>query len=138
MVTKKLNVDAVGALAGLICGVHCVGIALFFAVAPLLNLGFLNSHVWDYLFLGLAVLVGPWAAWRGFSHHGKIIPPLAILLGLALVATAVLFVAHSHQKVNLPKTLLSAAGGLLLAAGHLANNRIHQRTCCSVIRPHKA
>ncbi len=134
MVTKKLNVDAVGALAGLICGVHCVGIALFFAVAPVLNLGFLKSHAVDYAFLGLALLLGPWGAWRGYTHHGKIIPPLMILLGVGLVTFAMLFVGHSHEKVNITKSLFSATGGLLLAAGHFANNRIHQRACCAEIK----
>ncbi|MCZ7643911.1 MAG: ABC transporter ATP-binding protein [Planctomycetota bacterium] len=114
--------DAAGACLSLACAVHCLALPLLALAFPLLGLGFLLCEEVEWaLLLGVAGVALPGFC-IGFRAHRRAALPLAAAgaLGLLLLGRAFHGLPQAH--------LWTAAGGLGLAAAHLANRRLC-RTC---------
>lgn len=124
-----LSVDGLGMLASGLCLVHCLALPALAVAMPGLGHAFEHEHehggsfpLAHVTFLLAAVPIGLVGLLRGRKRHGR--PGILFLglAGLALLAVGVVFDA------NWLGTLLSIAGGLVLAAAHLWNFR--SAPCC--------
>lgn len=110
--------DQFGAIAGLLCALHCALLPLFIGLLPALGLEFFGSHtfdVWMVGFLGtfaLIVIGLGHASDRAGLVWGLILGGLA-LMGLGLIPG---LSAWLHA-------LLLGAGGMSVALGHWLNRR---------------
>jgi MerC mercury resistance protein len=116
-----LDLAAIG-LSGL-CIVHCLGATLLIGLLS----SSLVATVWHHeaVHLGLLLLATPLTIWtlvRGLSAHGNRWPLLIGILGLKLMALALLFRAHASLEM-----WVTLAGVALLAAAHMMNLRLHTR-----------
>jgi hypothetical protein len=107
--------SAIGASA--LCLIHCLlpPLLLIFAPAAALAVSLPEAfHLWA---LVLALLCSSIALTLGYQLHRRLPPALLATAGLLLLVTAVLPAAERVE------TLLTVAGSLLLAVGHILNLR---------------
>ncbi len=111
---RRLDQIGIG-LAGL-CAVHCLATLV---VISALGVGghFLFNENIHRVGLALALAVAAVAIGWGLLRHGRVVPFVIALGGLALMATALL-VPHGANEF-----LLTLAGVALVSLGHLLNLR---------------
>lgn len=111
---RRLDQLGIG-LAGL-CAIHCLATLLLVSA---LGLGghFLMEENIHRIGLFLAMVVAAVAIGWGLMRHGRIMPFLVALAGLALMAAA-LVVPHGANEF-----LLTLLGVALVSAGHVLNLR---------------
>ncbi|WP_379922951.1 MerC domain-containing protein [Erythrobacter sp. R86502] len=111
---RRLDQMGIG-LAGL-CAVHCL---LTLLLVSALGLGghFLLAESIHRIGLALALVVAGAAIGWGYVRHGRVLPFLVALAGLALMAAA-LVVPHGANEF-----LLTLVGVALVSGAHLLNLR---------------
>ncbi|MFB6455788.1 MerC domain-containing protein [Chitinophaga sp. Hz27] len=122
----RLNLDALGIGASLLCAVHCALLPLFITAIPLLGIS-LTGHGWmEYVMLSFSFLVGSFALGRGYYfRHRKSQPLLLFILGfICLVAGHFL-----HWAAAWEATVITIGASAIVIA-HVMNIR-HNRTCAT-------
>lgn len=128
------------------CAVHCVLTGFAVGILSAFGLNFVGSVAAEMALLATAMLVGSFAAYRGFRQHRSWIPVSLFLTALSVITIRHLFFHHvesvggvTHHDHSLVGTVLSILGGCMLIAFHLVNSRkIHActcTTCCSPAQP---
>lgn len=130
--------DRIGAVAGTVCAVHCALTGVALALLGTVGLGFLGSPWFDWLFVGIAIVVGSYAVFHGIRRHKSYLPSLFFVCGLAFVVVARLLHSNhdaetGHSEPHNPwLTGLSVLGGVCLVAFHWLNSRLqhkHDSSC---------
>ena len=117
--TYRPSLDIVGAMASVVCAVHCAGVALLLGIVPALQM---VAPPWvDWFFLSASTMVGLMALIPGFRQHrhpmplvmfvGGItalaitramrLPPSVFELTVVLVAASALITAHWRNRGEL-------------------------------------
>jgi hypothetical protein len=99
------------------CVVHCLATTVMVAVLSTAG-GLLGSPMIHEVGLVLALALGLVAFGRGMLAHRRLLPVALGGTGLALMATAVIV---PHGESHVVESLLTVAGVVLLAAGHMVN-----------------
>jgi len=133
MATPATNykLDRIGAVASMVCAVHCLLVGVALSVLSVLGLGFLGSRTAEMVFFSVAIFVGGLAVYAGFRHHKSYVPAIVFACGIVLVAISHFFLRnHNHQAAQEDPltTVLSVCGGLCLVAFHVVNTRL-SRAC---------
>lgn len=110
--------DQFGAIAGLLCALHCALLPLFVGLLPSLGLEFFGTHAFDFwmvCFLGVFALL---VISLGYAVDRARLVWSLILGGLAVMGVGLLpgLWAWAHA-------LLLAIGGMSVALGHWLNRR---------------
>ena len=111
---RRLDQLGIG-LAGL-CAVHCLATLLLVSALGLGGHFLLEENIHRFGLL-LALVVAAVAIGWGLMRHGRMLPFLVALVGLALMAAA-LVVPHGANEF-----LLTLVGVALVSAGHVLNLR---------------
>lgn len=130
--------DAGGAIASLLCSVHCAASGLWLAITPLVGIGLHIHFLWDAVFYALALFFGYKALRGGYRRHGNHYPWLLFALGIILLGVvnaehAIEAVAgHAHEgEHSLLSSAIAVSGGLLVASSHWANAVLRRSVVCS-------
>lgn len=111
------------------CGVHCLLTPVLLIAFPILGGSFLEAehfHMW--MILGILPTAGL-ATFLGCRKHKDRKVVALTVVGLLLLGMAVYFGHHLHS--HLADKLLTIAGGVTLAFGHVRNFRLcRQFDCC--------
>ena len=110
--THRLDRMAIG-LSGL-CLVHCLATAVMLALLSAAG-GMLGAPIIHEVGLGLAMIMGAIALWRGILEHGYSMPSAVGGLGLGVMAGA-LSLPHDGTE-----PLYTVVGVAILALGHRLN-----------------
>ncbi|WP_083672056.1 MerC domain-containing protein [Sphingomonas montana] len=116
------GLDTVAAVLSSLCLLHCIAIPVAIALLPAFALVIPDL---PWLHAGLLVVAVPasgLALWRGWRIHHDRVPAAVGAVGLVVMGSALLTVAHSLTEVS-----LTVGGGLLVAGGHLLNLRAGAR-----------
>jgi hypothetical protein len=82
----KINWDALGITASVACAIHCAILPLFFSSLPLFGVNIIENRAFEYGMIGLALVVGLYSFYHGFTkHHHSWIPIFLFLLGILLL-----------------------------------------------------
>ncbi|NCP14305.1 MAG: MerC domain-containing protein [Sphingomonadales bacterium] len=111
---RRLDQLGIG-LAGL-CAVHCLATLLLVSALGLGGHFLLEENI-HRIGLALALLAAGGAIGWGYMRHGRLLPFVVALAGLALMAAA-LVVPHGPNEF-----VLTLIGVVLVSAGHLLNLR---------------
>lgn len=132
MAVKKWDADKMGGVASFLCAVHCALSGLAVSVLPLIGLSFLHEPWVEVTFYGTAVLLGVWAAVRGWRLHKSVWPAVCFAFGLGLVAYAHWGMPHEEgSPLEAVGHGLSAIGGIVLVGFHILNARLTKSHACS-------
>ena len=81
---RKLNLDALGVSASILCAIHCAVLPLLMASLPILGINILHNVLFEYGMIGLAFAIGTTALWHGFNrHHHRLTPWLLFTAGMS-------------------------------------------------------
>ncbi|KAA2244768.1 MerC domain-containing protein [Chitinophaga agrisoli] len=115
---RKLNLDAWGIGASLLCAVHCAVLPLMMMLLPLMGFQLLENEALEYGLMGFTFLVGSIALYRGYRYHHRQGKPLLLFItGLVL-----LLLGHFLQ-TGLPGLGIIATGALFIIIAHWWNLR---------------
>jgi hypothetical protein len=82
----KINWDALGITASVACAIHCAVLPLFLSSLPLFGVNIIENRAFEYGMIGLALVVGLYSFYHGFTkHHHSWIPIFLFLLGILLL-----------------------------------------------------
>jgi hypothetical protein len=82
----KINWDALGITASVACAIHCAILPLFLSSLPLFGVNIIENRAFEYGMIGLALVVGLYSFYHGFTkHHHSWIPIFLFLLGILLL-----------------------------------------------------
>lgn len=111
--------DRAAMTASLLCLVHCLALPLLIAAIPVLSSALAVPESFHLSMLLFAVPTSCLALYAGRARHRINWPLASGLTGLTLLAAGVLVSGASKAE-----TLLTVAGGLMLAAAHIGNWRL--------------
>ena len=85
---RKLNLDALGVTASILCAIHCAVLPLVVATLPILGINILHNAFFEYGMIALAFVIGTTALWHGFHrHHRRLAPWLLFTAGMTFLIT---------------------------------------------------
>ena len=113
--------DRVGFTASFLCALHCALLPLALALVPALGLSVGGWVDIDQAVTVFATLLGGTTMTLGYRRHRGFRAWMLLLPGLGLVWAGAFSRFHDH---GLAHAALMTAGGLLIAAAHLANLRL--------------
>lgn len=132
---RSWSADRVGAYASFACAVHCFLSSIALGVMSVVGLGFLGSPTVDVVFIVLAVSIGSFAVWSGYTKHKSWLPGGLFLTGLTMVIVSHFVLGHTHLEahphartaVDVFSDCLAVLGGLTLVSFHFVNSRLIRR-----------
>jgi hypothetical protein len=114
--------------------------SIIFAFLPYFADYISDSPLVDFVFLGLALLVGSFAFRQGFKRHKRLLPAVLFGSGLLTIVLAHVILAHAHagESTGLVsvRSLFSLIGGVLLITAHWLNTRLAREACCDNLLCH--
>ncbi|MEP9402280.1 MerC domain-containing protein [Sphingomonas sp. VNH70] len=114
---KFLDGAAIG--ASLLCLIHCIGLPILFALLPALaTIGGASTEWLHVVLLLTAVPLSGTALIGGYRAHGRVVPLVLGVVGLAALAAGVTLASAPAAE-----TALTVAGSLALAGAHVGNWR---------------
>jgi hypothetical protein len=92
---KKINLDAIGISASLLCAIHCAVLPLFLTSLPLFGLEILHNKLFEYGMIAFAGVIGSYALFHGWrKHHHKKLPLIIFLTGLCFLILKEVFISE--------------------------------------------
>jgi hypothetical protein len=123
-------VDRVGAIASMLCAVHCALLPFVLTLLPLIGLEFLAGHTFERVFVACAALLACASLLTAYRRHRH---PHALFLmapGIVLLLGGIVVDLDLHILVH---TACVVTGGVLVASAHVVNlvlaHRHHHATC---------
>ncbi len=121
---SRLNLDALGIGASLLCAVHCALLPLLMTAIPLFGTSFTGHGLGEYILLGTSFVIGCVALGRGyFYRHQRILPLLLFSLGFVILVAG-----HFIPAIHDWELLMIAIGAVAIIVAHWLNIR-HCRNC---------
>ncbi|MET4898196.1 MerC domain-containing protein [Sphingomonadaceae bacterium jetA1] len=112
-----LGWDGLAISASTLCLFHCLALPVLIAFLPSIAEWADMGETFHIAMLAIAFPLSGLTLWRGWRRHGGMRPLLLGFAGLGLLLFGVMF---EGERIG---TLLTVAGGITLAAAHLANLR---------------
>ncbi|MBO9619348.1 MAG: MerC domain-containing protein [Niabella sp.] len=117
---SKINWDALGISASVICAIHCAVLPLFMASLPLFGINIIENRAFEAGMILLAFLVGVYSLFHGFRmHHHKIMPIVLFTLGMAFLVLKQIFLLY-HNLLLIPAVVL-------IISAHVFNYKLCRR-----------
>jgi hypothetical protein len=106
---NKINKDALGIAASLLCAVHCAVLPLLFTSFSVLGVNLVHNPAFEYGMIALAFLIGMHAMWHGVRrHHRRMSPWLLFTAGMALLCAKQVW--HGYEMLILPFAVCLVVG----------------------------
>lgn len=114
--------DRIGVFGAMLCAAHCAALPIVIAAVPALGLSWWAGSDFDQAFALFASVLGFATMHLGLRRHGRFQALLLFLPALMLLWVGSFTPIHDH---GLRHALLLCTGGVLLAAAHTVNLRLH-------------
>lgn len=119
---RRWNWDKVGIGLSALCMVHCLVSPFLLLLLPTVGTLYASGAEQFHWLMAIVVLpVALFAFVRGFRHHRRAMTLVLGLAGVACLYAALAF--HELFASDLPHTLFTLAGSVLLLVGHVMNWR---------------
>ncbi len=107
---RKINLDAIGISASLLCAIHCAVLPLFLTSLPLFGLEILHNKIFEYGMIAFAGIVGSYALFHGLrKHHHKPLPLIIFLTGLCFLMLKEVFIGQELMFLIPAATMITGA-----------------------------
>ena len=126
--------DRLGAMASLLCAIHCAALPFVLAILPALGLGFLANHGFESGFIAFASVLALTMAVLGYRRHRTARAFALLVPGLLLLwIGGFVFDLGSATSWH---TLFVVAGGTCVSLAHIVNLRIaREPPACDCVTP---
>jgi len=115
----RINWEAIGISASLICAIHCALMPLLLTSLPLFGVNLIENLWVELSLLGTAFVVGFISLWHGYRrHHHRVITFVVFSIGIAL------FLAHQLISIEYSGILLIFPGVIAILSAHYLNYRL--------------
>jgi hypothetical protein len=114
---KRINWDALGISASIICAIHCAVLPVFLTSLPLLGVNIIHNAGFELGMIVTAFSIGANALYHGYKKHHKNVLPLLLFAG------GMLFLVAKQVWHNAELWLLLPAVAFIVT-GHLINYRL--------------
>ncbi|RFM30227.1 MerC domain-containing protein [Deminuibacter soli] len=112
----KINWDAMGITASLVCAIHCALLPLILSSLPIFGINIIDNAWFEYGMIALALVIGAYSFRHGFTkHHHRLLPVMLFAAGFALLFCKQVW--HSYQFWFLPPAVV------LIVSAHYINYR---------------
>lgn len=119
----RINFDALGIAASILCAIHCALLPLLLSSLPLLGINIINNQGFEFFMIFLAFAIGIYSLWHGYKkHHQKILPVILFSLGIML-----LFIKQFIHQYFL---ILLIPAVILIVSAHIINYRSCSKAGC--------
>lgn len=119
----RINFDALGIAASILCAIHCALLPLLVSSLPLFGINIINNEGFEFFMIFLAFAIGVYSLWHGYKkHHQKILPVILFTLGIILLFIKQFF--HQHF------LLLLIPAVILIVSAHIMNYISCSRAGC--------
>jgi hypothetical protein len=112
---RKLNLDALGIGASLLCAVHCAVLPVLVTLLPLLGLHMRGNEKLEHALLACTFVIGVAALLSGYRRHRQLQPLLWFLAGFAG-----LLLGHYRLRPAWQPAVI-AAGAVCIIVAHIRN-----------------
>lgn len=113
----KINWDRLGIAASVACAIHCAVVPLFFTSLPLFGINIVQNKGFEFMMIGVALVVGILALRHGFRwHHHRYLPMTIFIVGIAMLVAKEFVWGH-------PLWMVLAAVSCIVGA-HFLNYRL--------------
>jgi hypothetical protein len=119
--TEGGRLDRLGAVASLVCAVHCAAMPLSVTWAPFVGLDFLVKEQTEWALIGLSLSIGSLSLLPSYARkHRQWRPLLLFILGAVLILVLRLL-ENEGSSLEPPAMVI---GALLITCAHLINRRL--------------
>lgn len=126
---QKINWDALGITASLLCAIHCAILPLFLAALPLFGVNIIDNAMFETGMILLAFVIGCYALWHGYRwHHHSKMPLLIFSLGIGFLFLKQVFLRY-HFFFLVPAVTLIITAHLLNYRYCRKHNHAHATDC---------
>ena len=116
MMNKKINWDALGISASIVCAIHCAFLPLVITSLPLFGVNIIENIAFEYGMILLAFGVGAYSLYQGHKKHHHQWLPMA-LFSVGIVCLFAKQIWHHWQLYFLVPAVI------LVVLAHLVNYR---------------
>ena len=114
----RINWQAMGIGASIICAIHCAITPLLLSSLPLFGVNLVHNIWVELLLLAVAFVIGLSTLWHGYKrHHHKILTLGVFSLGILL------FVLHQFIEFPYSTWVFIVPGVVAILSAHLLNHR---------------
>jgi hypothetical protein len=115
----RINWQALGISASLICAIHCALMPLLVTSLPLFGVNLIENIWVEISLLVFAFVVGFYSLWHGYrKHHHRIVTLLIFSAGITF------FVVHQFVEVPYYGIILILPGVISVLSAHFLNYRL--------------
>lgn len=127
---RKLNLDAIGVTASVLCAIHCAVLPLVIASLPILGVNILHNALFEYGMIALAFVIGTAALWHGFTrHHHRPTPWLLFTGGMSCLIAKEIW--PEYELGFLPFAVLLVVGAHWLNYRWCRQHHRHAGSCAN-------
>jgi hypothetical protein len=114
---RKINWDAVGIGASVICALHCIALPLFFSSLPLLGIELLENELLEGLIILISFLVGSFSLVQGYRKHNR----AKVVLWLFVIGLLFVIISSYLEMGFWIESLFKFMGALGIVFAHYLN-----------------
>lgn len=115
----RINWQALGISASIICAIHCALMPLLLTSLPLFGVDLIENFWLEMLLLSVAFIIGLVSLWHGYrKHHHRLVTLLIFSAGISL------FLVHQLTKIPHSDLLLILPGVIFILTAHYLNYRL--------------
>jgi MerC mercury resistance protein len=120
----KLNWDAFGIGASVVCAIHCALLPVVVTTLPVFGIEVIHNSFFEWGMITLAFVVGCYSLYHGYiTHHHSARPVIIFIIGFIFLVLKQFF----HQF----EYLFLAVAVILIISAHYYNYKLCHRSKCS-------
>lgn len=126
---NRINWDALGITASILCAIHCAVLPLFLAALPLFGVNIIENLAFEIGMIILALVIGSYALWHGYKwHHHSKTPLVLFSTGMAFLVLKQVFLSY-HTILLIPAVIFIVAAHLINYRYCRVHNHAHDTDC---------
>jgi MerC mercury resistance protein len=125
----KINWDAMGIAASMVCAIHCALLPLFLTSLPLFGVNIIHNTLFEASMIGLAFCIGSYSLYHGHKkHHHSWLPMVVFSFGFIFLILKQFF-AEYETWLLIPAVILIISAHLLNFRFCRVHNHAHAEDC---------
>lgn len=125
----RINWDALGISASVICAIHCALLPLLLTSLPLFGVNIIHHLGFELGMIALALFIGSYSMYHGYTkHHHRLLPWALFLVGGVFLVLKQVFPVY-QLLLLIPAVALIVYSHLLNVRSCRAHNHAHDDDC---------